>query len=96
MSIVNPGPNPNSHPNTNRFSGQKTIPGLHIRYDLPKGRLCNIRCQVCRATGTSGSKKPPRAKFVCRNPVCGGISFCSMRCDSIWHVHPDVLKTIDM
>ena len=82
-----------------RFRGQRQMPGVHVRFDLPRGRNCNIRCQVCKRLGTTGKygptgdhKRPPRARFTCKHPDCGGLSFCSSYCDNVWHVHPDELK----
>lgn len=82
-----------------RFRGQRHMPGVHVRFDLPRGRECNVRCQVCQRLGSPGKyglngdlQRPPRAKFTCKNPDCGGLAFCSAHCDNIWHVHPDELK----
>ena len=82
-----------------RFCGGQVMPGIHIRHDLARGRECSIRCQICYATGTAGRyghggnmKTVPRAKHVCTNLTCGGLSFCSMKCDMLWHVHPNTLN----
>ena len=64
-----------------RFQGGDVIPGIHRLKTLKGGRS---RCQVCRATGKVGAygphktREPPRAKITCANPLCGGISLCSV------------------
>lgn len=81
-----------------RFKGEQCIPGMHVLKSMP-GR-CSFKCQICRALGENGKygpkknlKQPPRAKFTCTHPSCGGISLCSAECYNVWHFHPDVLST---
>ena len=71
-----------------RFQGGDVVPGMHRLKTLKGGRS---RCQVCRAMGDRGSygpnktREPPRAKLTCMNPLCGGISLCSVECSNVWH-----------
>ena len=75
-----------------RFQGGDVIPGIHRLQTLKGGRS---RCQVCRAMGERGSygpnktREPPRAKLTCMNPICGGISLCSVECSNVWHIRKD-------
>ena len=75
-----------------RFQGGDVIPGIHRLQTLKGGRS---RCQVCRAVGERGSygpnktREPPRAKLTCMNPICGGISLCSVECSNVWHIRKD-------